>query len=232
MKIGVIGAMVEEIELMKKELHIMEEEVHAKIAFYLGTFQGKEIVLCKSGVGKVNAAITTQLLIDKYDVEKIIFTGVAGAVDPALNIGDIVISSSSQYHDIDASPLGFERGVIPMFEHPSVFLANNNLAMMAEKAATKLEGVNVLRGKVLSGDQFIANQEMVQYFYEHFEGKCVEMEGAAVAHVAMLNEIPYVIIRSISDKANGEANMSFNEFVELAAKNSNLIVQAMLTEEE
>lgn len=229
MKIGIIGAMVEEIELMKDAMNIKEEIVHAKISFYVGTYKEKDIILCKSGVGKVNATITTQVLIDRFHVDKILFTGVAGALDSQLEIGDIVISNNAQHHDIDASPLGFTRGEIPMFDHSSIFPADNSLVKIALSAANDadIQGKAIV-GKIVSGDQFIANQDVVKELHETFEGTCVEMEGAAVAQAAMLNDVPFVIIRSISDKANGEANMSFTEFVKLAAKQSNQMVSAML----
>ncbi|WP_209122123.1 5'-methylthioadenosine/adenosylhomocysteine nucleosidase [Alkalihalobacillus sp. BA299] len=227
MVIGIIGAMNEEIELMKEEMEIEKKTKIAKITFYSGTMENHKIVLCKSGVGKVNAALTTQILIDHFHIEKIIFTGVAGALEPSLNIGDIVISTSAIQHDIDASPLGFKRGEIPMFEHTSDFPADSSLIELAKKVSKQLD-IQVVKGKVLSGDQFIASQELVHELHETFSGACVEMEGSAVAQAAMLNEIPYVIIRSISDKANGEAKMSFNEFVQVAAKQSNFIVKAML----
>ncbi|WP_096202655.1 5'-methylthioadenosine/adenosylhomocysteine nucleosidase [Bacillus sp. FJAT-45350] len=228
MKIGIIGAMNEEIELMKQDLKLKQTTVTTKISFYEGVLEGKEVVLCKSGVGKVNAAITSQVLVNKFQVDCIIFTGVAGALDPILEIGDIVISTTALQHDIDASPLGFKRGEIPMFEHPSVFEADTTLVSIAEKAASKLEGVSSIKGCIVSGDQFIANEETVKVLHSEFGGKCVEMEGSAVAQVAMLNDIPYVIIRSMSDKANGEATMSFTEFTEVAAKQSYLIVKEMV----
>lgn len=227
MVIGIIGAMKEEIELMKEEMDIESEKKIARITFYSGTMGKHKIVLCKSGVGKVNAALTTQILIDHFQTAKIVFTGVAGALDPNLNVGDIVISTSALQHDIDASPLGFKRGEIPMFEHTSDFPADASLIELAMKASEQLN-IQVLKGRILSGDQFIASQELVQELQDTFSGACVEMEGSAVAQAAMLNDIPYVIIRSISDKANGEAKMSFNEFVEVAAKQSNFIVKAML----
>ncbi|MDE5415883.1 5'-methylthioadenosine/adenosylhomocysteine nucleosidase [Alkalihalobacterium chitinilyticum] len=227
MVIGIIGAMNEEIELMREEMDIESERKIARITFYSGTMGKHKIVLCKSGVGKVNAALTTQILIDHFKTAKIVFTGVAGALDPNLNVGDIVISTSALQHDIDASPLGFKRGEIPMFEHTSDFPADASLIELATKASEQLN-IQVVKGRVLSGDQFIASQQLVQELQDTFSGACVEMEGSAVAQAAMLNDIPYVIIRSISDKANGEAKMSFNEFVEVAAKQSNFIVKAML----
>lgn len=228
MIIGIIGAMDEEIKLLKENIKIKEEVVKATITFYVGTFQGKEVVVCKSGVGKVNAAITTQLLVDHFSVSKIIFTGVAGAVDPQLNIGDIVISTSAVQHDLDASALGFKKGEVPMFAYSSDFPADDQLITLAEEAAENLEGVNVSKGRILSGDQFIADHRKVEELGQLFAGKCVEMEGASVAHVAMLNNIPFVVIRSMSDKANGEANVNFTEFTKLASERSFSIVHSMV----
>lgn len=229
MNIGIIGAMDEEIERMQKDMHIVDEKKIANISFYIGRFENIPIVLCKSGVGKVNAAITTQILIDHFSVEQIIFTGVAGALDPSLNIGDIVISTCCEQHDIDGSALGFKRGVIPMFDGPSIFPADESLIQLAYEAANNLKiECNVVKGKILSGDQFIADPLLVQKLREDFHGTCVEMEGAAVAHVSMLNDIPYVIIRSISDKANKEADVNFTEFVAMAANRSNEIVSSIL----
>lgn len=227
-KIGIIGAMDEEIKLLKENISIREEVVKATISFYVGTLHDKEVVVCKSGVGKVNAAITTQLLIDHFSVTNIIFTGVAGAVDPKLNIGDIVISIDAIQHDIDASPLGFKKGEVPMFDYSSTFRADEKLITLAERAASALPTVNVMKGTILSGDQFIADQEKVAQLEKSFGGACVEMEGAAVAHVAMLNETPFVIIRSMSDKANGEANVNFTEFTKLASERSFSIVNSIV----
>jgi adenosylhomocysteine nucleosidase len=228
MKIGIIGAMDEEIKQMKELLDIRDERKLASITFYEGEAEGKDIVLCRCGVGKVNAAITTQVLIDHFAVDAIVFTGVAGALKEQLNIGDIVISTSAMYHDIDASPLGFERGIIPMFEHTSDFPADDKLVKLAESAAAELSHLNVIKGKVLSGDQFIADGDLVAQYEKQFNGACIEMEGAAVAHTAFLNSIPFVIIRSISDKANGKADVNFVEFTKIASEHSSFIVQQML----
>lgn len=228
MKIGIIGAMDEEIQLFKENIELKEEVIKATITFYVGMFEGKEVVICKSGVGKVNAAITTQLLVDQFAVSQIIFTGVAGAVDPMLDIGDIVISTSAIQHDLDASALGFKVGEVPMFNYPSDFPASEALVQLAEQAANSLHDVKVIKGRILSGDQFIADYEKVKELDKLFDGKCVEMEGASVAHVAMLNNVPYVVIRSMSDKANGDANVNFAEFTKLASDRSFSIVHSMI----
>ncbi|MFC0187849.1 5'-methylthioadenosine/adenosylhomocysteine nucleosidase [Fictibacillus aquaticus] len=230
MRIGVIGAMDEEIAFMKEKLDVYGESTQAKIKFYEGTYENKEVVLCKSGVGKVNAAVTTQLLIDRFKVTHIIFTGVAGALHPQLEVGDIVISTSLMQHDIDASALSphFKQGTIPMFEHESEFNASKELVLLAEKAAEQLNGPKVRKGKILSGDQFIADRSIVEKYHAAFSGDCIEMEGSAVAQTCFLNDVPFVVIRSISDKANGEAPASFTEFTKLAAERSSFMAESII----
>ncbi len=227
MRIGIIGAMDEEIELMLKSFDDFQSETIATIFFHQGKIEDKEVVLCKSGVGKVNASVATQILIDRFQVEKIIFTGVAGGVHPELNIGDVVISNECQQHDIDASPLGFPKGEIP-FHQRSIFLADPTLIKIALAASKEVISGNTVVGKILSGDQFIASREQVRMLYESYNGYCVEMEGAAVAQVCDLNHIPFVIIRTLSDKADGSAHVNFGEFVQMAAEISNKIVHKML----
>ncbi|WP_422660461.1 5'-methylthioadenosine/adenosylhomocysteine nucleosidase [Paenibacillus sp. EC2-1] len=225
--IGLIGAMDEEIELLLAQMESSEKVTKSGVSYVKGTLEGKEIVVCKSGVGKVNAAITTQVLIDYFGVSQILFTGVAGALDPRLNIGDIVISSSCMQHDMDVTPLGFERGVIP-YQSVSDFPADDRLIKLAEQACKDLSADGYLVGKVLSGDQFIASRETVQMLYEQLNGACAEMEGSAVAQVCYMNEVPYVVIRSMSDKADGSAHVNFQEFTVKASQRSHSIVTHML----
>lgn len=227
MTIGIIGAMVQEIELYKKEMNITGETHKAGIIYYEGTLNGKEIVLCKSGVGKVNASVCTQIMIDGFNVESVIFTGVAGALHPELEIGDIVVSTDSQHHDMDASPLGFAKGTIP-YSDKSLFEADEKLVELAVKASESLGEGKTVVGRVLSGDQFIASRRVVQQLHEEMEGTCTEMEGAAVAQVCHMNQIPFVIIRSMSDKADGSAHINFEEFTNLASHRSFQIVNTML----
>ncbi|WP_054958351.1 5'-methylthioadenosine/adenosylhomocysteine nucleosidase [Paenibacillus dakarensis] len=225
--IGLIGAMDEEIELLLAQMESSEIVSKAGVKYVRGTLHGREVVVCKSGVGKVNAAVTTQILIDHFGVSKVLFTGVAGALDPRLNIGDIVISSSCMQHDMDVSPLGFERGVIP-YQSVSDFPADTYLINLAEKACKELAADGYLVGKVLSGDQFIASRDTVQSLYEQMDGACAEMEGSAVAQVCWMNEVPYVVIRSMSDKADGSAHMNFAEFTVKASRRSHSIVTHIL----
>jgi adenosylhomocysteine nucleosidase len=226
-KIGLIGAMAEEIEWMQGKMENVTTETKAGITYLTGSLQGKEIVLCKSGVGKVNAAVCTQILIDRFSVDAVVFTGVAGALDPSLNIGDIVVSTECQQHDMDVTALGFPRGVIPFQDH-SLFAADLQLSDLAYRSAVTLFEGRVKKGRVLSGDQFIASRETVSSLHVELGGTCVEMEGAAVAQVCAMNGVPYVVIRSMSDKADGSAPDNFPDFTRLAADHSGRIVEDML----
>jgi adenosylhomocysteine nucleosidase len=228
-KIGIIGAMLEEVELLQQKMIVEKTVRHAGIPFIEGSFCGKTIVVCKSGVGKVNAAMCTQALIDFFEVEAVVFTGVAGALDPSLDIGDIVISSDSMQHDMDVTALGFSKGTIP-FQETSIFLADSNLSKFAYEASAKLFPGKVKLGRVLSGDQFIASRDKVEELFKELNGICTEMEGAATAQVCVTNEIAFVIIRSMSDKANGSAPDNFAEFMTQAALHSYQIVEEMLTQ--
>ncbi|KOR88508.1 5'-methylthioadenosine/adenosylhomocysteine nucleosidase [Paenibacillus solani] len=225
--IGLIGAMDEEVELLLAQLENKETTVKAGVTYAAGTIHGKRVVVCKSGVGKVNAAVTTQILIDSFGVSKVLFTGVAGALHPELNIGDIVISSSCMQHDMDVTPLGFARGMIP-YQEVSDFPADQHLIELAEEACKKQAAGHFIIGKVLSGDQFIASRETVQTLHEDLGGACAEMEGSAVAQVCYMNSVPYVVIRSMSDKADGSAHVNFPEFTVKASKLSHEIVSYML----
>ncbi|RXT13498.1 5'-methylthioadenosine/adenosylhomocysteine nucleosidase [Ammoniphilus sp. CFH 90114] len=225
--IGIIGAMDEEIQLYKEGMHDITETMVAGITYYSGTLNGKEVVLCKCGVGKVNASICTQILIQQFQVKDVIFTGVAGALNPNLDIGDIVVSTDCQYHDMDVTALGFKKGEIP-FSPKSIFKADERLVRMAVEASEEVVEGKTLTGRILSGDQFVASRELVKSLHEDMQGDCTEMEGAAVAHVCDANQIPFVIVRSMSDKADGSAHINFPEFTVLASKRSYEIVSSML----
>jgi adenosylhomocysteine nucleosidase len=221
--------MQEEIELLLAQLDDRFTEQHAGIVYHRGTFQGRKVVLTRSGVGKVNSAICTQILIDRYGADAIIFTGVAGAVDPRLNIGDIVISTSSLQHDVDVTALGFPRGTIP-YQEVSEYAADPSLIALAEEAGKKVYPERCFTGKVLSGDQFIADRAVVKGLYEELGGACTEMEGASVAQACFMNGVPHVIIRSMSDKADGSAHVNFAEFTIEAANRSFAIVKEMISQ--
>jgi adenosylhomocysteine nucleosidase len=226
-KIGIIGAMTEEVELIEQDMQRTAITIQAGMYFYDGLLFGIPVVLCKSGIGKVNAAVCTQILIDRFAVDRILFTGVAGALDPKLNIGDIVISTDCVQHDVDVTALGFEQGVIPYAE-TSIFVADPELVELAFHSSQALFDHSIVKGRVLSGDQFVADRDKVQRLHEQLQGVCTEMEGAAVAQVCHMNGIPFVIIRSMSDKADGSAQMNFSEFTQLASEHSYRLIKHMM----
>ena len=231
MKLGIVGAMDVEVDFFKAEIEINSSYEQAGMTFYDGVFKGVEIILVKSGVGKVNSAICTQILINEFEVDQIIFTGVAGAIDRRLEVGDIVVAESLIQHDFDARGFGYALGEIPGLGQVS-FTADRKLVSLAKKAGRKVaaeKDINVYSGRVLSGDQFIASQEKVIELQEGFNGYCTEMEGAALAQVCFLNEIPFVVVRSISDNADQEADYEFAEFAKKAASNSYAIVAKMIS---
>jgi adenosylhomocysteine nucleosidase len=219
--------MKEEIDLLLQEQQDTVTERHSGIDYHIGALHGRRIVSCKSGVGKVNAAVCTQLLIDRFGVDAVLFTGVAGALDPELEIGDIVISRSCMQHDMDVTPLGFPRGVIP-YQEVSDFPSDPELIRLAEQAGERVFPERCRVGKVLSGDQFIADREIVKRLHAELQGTCTEMEGAAVAQVCHMSGIPHVIVRSMSDKADGSAHVNFAAFTAEAAARSFAIVSDMI----
>jgi len=226
--IGIIGAMHEEIIELKDMILNLKEEKILDITFFKGTLEGKEIVLVEGGIGKVNSSVCTTLLIDRFKVDQLIFTGVAGGTNPNIEVGDIVISNELIEHDFDCTAFGMNPGEIPRMD-TSIFKSNEKLIKIAEKSALELfDKKNIYIGRIVSGDIFVAEPKKINWLRETFNSECTEMEGAAVAHVCHLFKIPFVIIRSISDKANDDAKTDFCEFVKLAAKNSkNLIVEMM-----
>lgn len=227
--IGIIGAMDEEVEILKSLLHTTETITQAGMTFYKGILHGQEVVLARSGIGKVNAAVCAQLMITLFNIDYLINSGVAGTLHPSINQGDIVISTDAVQHDVDTTALGDPLGEIPRLG-VIFFKANEALIDLAEKATGNLsfQGVTTFKGRVASGDQFVAGGALKDRIQSHFEPSAVEMEGAAIAHVAYLNSVPYVIIRSISDKADGSADLSYEEFLPLAAKHASLLLEEMI----
>lgn len=226
--IGIIGAMEEEITGIKDIIVIVTAKIVAGLEFFIGKYQNNSVVLVRSGIGKVNAAICAQILIDHFGVDYVINVGVAGAVYHELSVGDIVISEDTVQHDMDTSIFGDPIGIIPRMEE-SYFKADENLVRMAVEAAKELsDEIHVFKGRIASGDQFISSAEGKAKIWKNVQGYCAEMEGAAIAQVCYLNQIPFVIIRSISDNAEAQADIAYEKFVPLAAENSSRVVEAML----
>lgn len=215
-KIGLIGAMDEEVAIIKEEMTNTNEVTKAGMTFVEGDFYGLKTVAVVSGIGKVNMAVCTQILCDDFHVTMVINTGVAGSLNNALDIGDIVLSSCAQEHDMDVSPLGDPVGIIPRMEQ-SIFTTDETLVSLAKSACEKANpDIHCHIGKVVSGDQFIASAEKKNYLIETFHGDCAEMEGAAMAHTAYLNNVPFLIIRAISDKADNSGHMDYPVFAKQA----------------
>ena len=225
--IGIIGAMDNEIELLKSSMEIRMMESIAGMTYYCGTLCGKEAVLVRCGVGKVNAAICAQLLITHFGVGRIINTGVAGSLDREINIGDLVVSTDAVQHDMDCQSLGYARGIIPDNEF-SVFPADEAMRRSAvESARIAAPEKRVYEGRVASGDQFIADNARKQAIIKEHGAICCEMEGAAIGQVCAQNRVPFVIIRAISDKADNSGHLSYRSFVQAAARHSAAIVKHM-----
>ncbi len=227
-KIGIIGAMDIEVKQLKADMNISREVSRAHMNFCEGMFSGKSAVVVKSGIGKVNAAVCTQILADEFCVDCVINTGVAGSLDSAINIGDLVISRDVLHHDMDATQLGYQAGQIPDMEVFS-FDADPDLAALAEEVCKEVNPeIGVFHGRIVSGDQFVANHALKEKIVRTFGGCCAEMEGASIAQTAYLNGIPFLILRAISDKADDSASMDYPTFEREAAMHCVRLVEGLL----
>lgn len=227
-KIGIIGAMEEEVSALKEKMQIEEQRMIAGMDFCKGTCEGQSVVVVRSGIGKVNAAVCTQILCDIFEVDMIINTGVAGSLKNEINIGDIVLSTDALQHDMDATGFGYAPGIIPRME-TSVFEADQTLVDLAEKVCKEVNPeIQVHKGRVISGDQFISDRSVKDRLIELFQGYCTEMEGASIAQTAWLNKVPYLVVRAISDKADGSAEMDYAEFEMKAIEHTVRLMTGML----
>jgi len=226
MKFGIIGAMDEEIAGLKSKMEIIETTKIAGCEFFRGQICGREVVLVKCGIGKVNAAVCTQALIDRFAPDYIINTGVAGSMDEKASIGDIIVSNELVQHDFDTTAFGnYEAGQIPRLDM-RFFKADERLSRAA--LGTSIVEHKMLKGRIATGDQFIADKGHKEKIKELFDPLCVEMEGASIAQTCYLNDVPFVVIRAVSDNSDGSADISFEKFLSLAARNSSLIVEEIL----
>ncbi|WP_295162115.1 5'-methylthioadenosine/adenosylhomocysteine nucleosidase [uncultured Brachyspira sp.] len=229
-RIAIIGAMDSEITNFKGMIENIEEVEAADITYYKGILCKKNIVLLKSGIGKVNAAVAATIAIEKFNAEKIIFTGVAGSGNPDYDISDIVISKDLIEHDFDTSDLdGDELTVLVKGYDKNYYPADSYLIKLAKESAEKVIKENkIYVDTIATGDQFIGNNQKVKEIHNKFKAGAIEMEGAAVAHAALMHKIPFVVIRSLSDKADSDAAIDFPKFVVKSAQNSMKIVVEML----
>ena len=226
--VGIIGAMDQEVAKIRERLEEVSVETRAGMDFYKGTLSGKPVVVVRSGIGKVNAAVCTQILADCYHVDAVINTGIAGSLRAEIDIGDIVLSTDAVQHDMDATGFGYPVGQIPQMEIFS-FAADERLRQLAEACCHQVNpDIRTHTGRVVSGDQFISDKEKKRWLIEAFDGCCTEMEGAAIAQTAWLDHIPFLIIRAISDKADDSANMDYETFEEKAIGHSVNLLLAMI----
>lgn len=224
--LGIIGAMDEEVARMKEQMEDAQVQNWAGMDFYRGRINGKEAVVVRSGIGKVNAAVCAQILADRYEVSAIVNTGIAGSLDGKIDIGDIVLSTDALQHDMDATNFDYPLGQIPRMEVLS-FQADRRLLELARTCCKEVNpDIHVYEGRVVSGDQFVSSQEKKEWLIRNFKGSCTEMEGAAIAQAAYLNGIPFLIIRAISDKADNSATMDYPAFEAQAIDHSvNLMLE-------
>jgi len=223
---AIIGALDAEIKEYLKHLKKLKKNTYGKSIFYEGQFCGKNVVIAKSGVGKVFAAMTTQKLINNYNLKSVILTGVGGGLNKKLKIGDIVVGKDCVQHDLDVIELNFPRGTIP-YTNYRFFKTDPKLRSLALATPTKHI---IYEGRVLTGDQFLTKKQIKKYNYliDELKGDIIEMEGAAVGQVCFLNNIPFLIIRTVSDKADSKASINFNKFLPEVVNNSFHVVSHIL----
>ena len=218
--LGIIGAMDEEVAKIKEQMTDVNVNRIAMMDFLEGSIHGHPAVVVRSGIGKVNAAICAQILAVKYNVDAIINTGIAGSLDSKINIGDIVISTDTLEHDMDAVTFGYPLGQIPRMDTLS-FTADEKLRSLAKEVCREVNpDISVFEGRIVSGDQFISDKDKKEWLVSTFKGSCTEMEGAAIGHTAYLNGIPFLIIRAISDKADDSATVDYPTFEAKAIEHS------------
>ncbi len=228
--IGIIGAMEEEVAGLKVNMTDVTVVNRAGMEFNKGILEGKNVVVVKSGIGKVNAGMCAQILADLFEVDAIINTGIAGCLHPDVNIGDIVISTDLVHHDMDATGFGYPVGQIPRMD-TLAFPADEKLQQLAEKCCKEVNPeISVFRGRIASGDQFVSSGEVKNRIVSQFGAYATEMEGAAIAQAAYCNGIPFLVIRAISDKADGSAPADYSAFEKKAIEHSVRLTGAMMKE--
>ncbi|MBP5981384.1 MAG: 5'-methylthioadenosine/S-adenosylhomocysteine nucleosidase [Halomonas sp.] len=227
-RIGIIGAMAQEISILVEQLDNAERHEHAGFVFHKGTRHGLEVVVLLSGIGKVNAAVGTAILLERYQPDAIINTGSAGGFASDLDIGDVIISDEVRHHDVDAVVFGYEIGQVPGM--PAAYLADIKLRDIAREAIATVGEVNVREGLIATGDAFMADPARVAATRAQFPSMlAVEMEAAAIAQTCYLYQCPFVVIRALSDiPGNDDNHLSFEQFLDVAAAHSSRMVDEML----
>ena len=216
MKLGIIGAMDIEVATLKEKMEQVQVATHAGSTYYDGVLEGTPAVVVQCGVGKVNAALCAQVLCSVYGVTHIVNTGIAGSLSAQLDIGDLVVSRDAMYHDFDCVHFGYEMGRVPGMD-VTAFPADEKLMELAYAAAETVNPGHSKIGRIASGDLFVAAKAAKEAIIEKTGALCTEMEGAAIAHTAYRNGVPFVILRAISDKADDSAEMDYPTFERIAA---------------
>ena len=220
--IGIIGAMQQEVAILKDLIDVQRVEKHLHVEFTIGTLHDKEVVLLESGIGKVNVAIATTLLLEKFAINAVINTGSAGGIKTEAEVGDVVISGSVAYHDVDVTGFGYEWGQVPGL--PAVFEADAVLVNKAQEALAKTDA-RYFKGQIVTGDVFVNQPAKMETIKRNFaDAVALEMEAAAVAQVCHIAEVPFVVVRALSDIAGKESHISFDEFLPKAAAVSSTMV--------
>jgi len=227
MIVGNISAMKEELELILNEINIEKNETKAEMNFKMGKQGNNEVVLVVCGIGKVNAAICTQILIDDFKVNSVINVGVAGGLGENIKPGDIVIAENLVQHDMDTSFFGDKKGQIPRLSTFD-FRCDANLIEKAKLACKEFKGHDCFTGRIATGDQFMSDVEKVKWIHKEFNAIACEMEGGSIAQTCYLNDVPFVVIRSISDNSLTKEFMDYEKFLPIAINNSTNILKKML----
>ena len=224
-KIAIMGAMPEEIEPIIGKLKNLKETVYAANKYYEGTYNGKKVVVAYSKIGKVFAALTSTILIEKFGCDKLLFSGVAGAISDELKIGDLIIADGLCQHDLDITAFGHPFGYVPEGE---VTIPTDETLRNVAKDVAKEKGLTLKEGVIATGDQFVANEERKNWIGATFKADALEMEGASVAVVCSSLNVPFFILRAISDSADMDASFNFDEFLESSAKISADFILSMV----
>lgn len=227
MTLGIIAAMSEELEILLKDMQLDSSTTKAGMTFNKGKLWNNDVIAVVCGIGKVNAAVCTQILVSEFNVDKVINVGVAGGIGKDIYPGDVVIATNLVEHDMDTTAFGDPHGQVPRMDTFD-FKCDSSLIELANNACKKVGSFNTFTGRIVSGDVFVADVEKIKWLEKEFNALSCEMEGASIAHVCYLNNIPVVVIRSISDNANNGAHMDFEKFTPIAVKNSTSILKEML----
>ena len=225
-KLGIIGAMEIEVAILKSKLENPRVTRVGPMEFFEGTLAGCEVVIVMCGVGKVHAAMCTQVLCSSFGVNAIVNTGVAGSLDAQLDICDVLVSTDAIQHDMDVTHLGYAVGKVPGLD-VQAFPADEKLRRLAFEVSEAIRPGHTKMGRVATGDQFVSSQALKDRIIADTAAKCTEMEGAAIAQVAYVNRVPFVILRAISDKADGSAELDYPTFERKAAANCAAVTEAL-----